>query len=222
MFNDVESFLSGTGGDDRMDVWSPSLLIGGMVAESNWFSKRIIKAAKANRNQARNKSEAFTGSKGKLSLHQLRKAEYGPMKHSPKLFKQGNYWDNFWYEDKLLRREIRQDAVKKGIARRLAKPRAQTLRDITKGSFSGTRTLLRTTRMLGAAIAVSQAFAWGAELFTPGVSKAAVKRDNEMFNEGALDSAQAYTQRQRALMAIHDSQMTVRNVIGQEAAYFHR
>ena len=33
---------------------------------------------------------------------------------------------------------------------------------------------------------------------------------------------QAYTQRQKALQAIHSSQMTTRSALGQEASYCHR
>lgn len=42
-------------------------------------------------------------------------------------------------------------------------------------------------------------------------------------NELMLDTRTAYTQRQRSLMAIHDSQLSVgRALIGQESQYLHR
>lgn len=57
----------------------------------------------------------------------------------------------------------------------------------------------------------------------PGVTSSARRSDEmAMGMGGPLDSQQAYTQRQRALMAIHDSQLGLRNVIGNEAGHFHR
>lgn len=51
------------------------------------------------------------------------------------------------------------------------------------------------------------------------VSMDQVFNDNELM----LDTRTAYTQRQRSLMAIHDSQLSVgRALIGQESQYLHR
>lgn len=58
---------------------------------------------------------------------------------------------------------------------------------------------------------------------TPGLSKSAEMNNAQTMGMAPpLDSSQAYTQRQRALMAIHDSQLGIRNVIGSEAGYLHR
>jgi len=67
-------------------------------------------------------------------------------------------------------------------------------------------------------------FAMMAEsLATPGLTKSAQQSEmRAMGGMGPMDSQQAYTQRQRALMAIHDSQLGLRNVIGNEAGHFHR
>lgn len=63
----------------------------------------------------------------------------------------------------------------------------------------------------------------GEALFTPGVNKVASQRDMQMFmDESPLDSSRASTARQRALMAIHNSQMNVNQVIGNEASYLLR
>lgn len=59
-------------------------------------------------------------------------------------------------------------------------------------------------------------------LVTPGLSASGSASNEQMMSGGPLDSSQAYTQRQRALMAIHDSQMGARNVFGSEAALLHR
>lgn len=55
----------------------------------------------------------------------------------------------------------------------------------------------------------------------PGVSRAAIESNNNLVAP-TLDTNIAYTQRQRALMAIHDSQLGIRNVISQEATSFHK
>ncbi len=60
-------------------------------------------------------------------------------------------------------------------------------------------------------------------MLTPNYSMtAAAKQSNADIGQGPLDSATAYTQRQRALMAIHDSQLGISSVIGNESQYFHR
>jgi hypothetical protein len=61
------------------------------------------------------------------------------------------------------------------------------------------------------------------EGFTPGISKVAAQRDEQaMGYSNPLDSPASYTMRQRAVMAIHDSMMSVRNVMGNEAQFMHR
>lgn len=60
-------------------------------------------------------------------------------------------------------------------------------------------------------------------LASPGLSTSAeMNNAKTMGMTPPLDSSQAYTQRQRALMAIHDSQLGIRNVIGSEAGFLHR
>jgi hypothetical protein len=63
------------------------------------------------------------------------------------------------------------------------------------------------------------------ELATPGVDREILDRDRQQIsnNEGMLDTRMAYTQRQRAIQAIHDSQLSIgRAMIGQEASHLHR
>lgn len=76
---------------------------------------------------------------------------------------------------------------------------------------------------LGWAFTASWLFDIGQELATPGISKSAEKSNMGMImNESPLDSGRAFTQRQRAMQAIYDSQMTVgRSMIGQEASFLH-
>lgn len=62
----------------------------------------------------------------------------------------------------------------------------------------------------------------GHAISSPGVSKIAAQNDQDAMMPTMLDSAGAFTQRQRAIAAIYDSQMTARNVIGNEARFMHR
>jgi len=68
-------------------------------------------------------------------------------------------------------------------------------------------------------------FSVASAMARPGVSREAQERDREMLSnsEGMLDTRMAFTQRQRAIQAIHDSQISVgRSMIGQESSYLHR
>jgi hypothetical protein len=61
-------------------------------------------------------------------------------------------------------------------------------------------------------------------LASPGVSREVIEKDrDQVFGNEMLDTRIAYTQRQRSIQAIHDSQMSVgRALIGSEASYIHR
>jgi len=59
----------------------------------------------------------------------------------------------------------------------------------------------------------------------PGISSRAMEKDRQalMGDEHFLDTSAAATQRQRAIQAIHDSQMSVgRAIIGAESRYLHK
>lgn len=91
-----------------------------------------------------------------------------------------------------------------------------------KKRYAGTSSLLKGLSWTLVATGVMMAVE-GAT--TPGtVSRQAMLSDQRAMGvgQGPMDSQQAYTQRQRALMAIHDSQLGIRNVIGNEAGHLHR
>jgi len=87
--------------------------------------------------------------------------------------------------------------------------------------YGGTKNLLRGVSW---SLLVSGGMMLAEGLTTPGtVSREAMMADQRALGPmGPMDSDQAYTQRQRALMAIHDSQLGIRNVIGNEAGHLHR
>lgn len=63
----------------------------------------------------------------------------------------------------------------------------------------------------------------GESLLSPGISKVAARQEQKMMsNETPFDSAGAYTQRQRALQAIHDSQSNIGRVLSNESRYLHK
>lgn len=98
--------------------------------------------------------------------------------------------------------------------------------DFRKSFKPGKNYAMGASRLLRGAswMLLASGFAMMAEsLAMPGLTKSAQQSDRmAMGGMGPLDSQQAYTQRQRALMAIHDSQLGLRNVIGNEAGHFHR
>ena len=109
---------------------------------------------------------------------------------------------------------LRRDIAKGPIGSRLKK-------DIAKETLSF-RAGKKFFGRLGTFMLASAAFEIGEAIFTPGISKVAQQKDLQAFaDESPLDSSRSYTMRQRALQAIHDSQMSVRNVLGNEASFMH-
>lgn len=62
----------------------------------------------------------------------------------------------------------------------------------------------------------------GASLVRPGITRIQQRDRAGLINEMYQDSAAAYTQRARAIQAIHQSQMSLRPVLGNEAQYLHQ
>jgi len=105
-------------------------------------------------------------------------------------------------------------------------PKAQKIYSADKAAIAKKYAGLKSTaRAVGWGYLALMGVEMGAAIFapSPGVSTSAMENDaRAMGYNASLDSSQAYTQRQRALMAIHDSQLGIRNVIGSEAPHLHR
>jgi len=57
----------------------------------------------------------------------------------------------------------------------------------------------------------------------PGINRSSLARDQHLMeDELMLDTRAAFTQRQRAIQAIHDSVSSARAILGEEARYLHR
>ncbi len=101
--------------------------------------------------------------------------------------------------------------------------RKQAIRSASKSVFKPYRAIGGFLKSASIAIGVTTLFSLGMDMFTPGVNKLAAAGNDKFINESlTIDSNAAFTQRQRALQAIFDSQSSLRNVIGNEAAYLHR
>lgn len=110
------------------------------------------------------------------------------------------------------------EAGAKNYGKRIASAYKKVANPI-KSRYSGLR---GGARAIGYAYAAMFAAETVESMVTPGLTSSALSDMSANIQEGPLDSSQAYTQRQRALQAIFDSQMGVRNVIGQEASFFHK
>jgi len=107
------------------------------------------------------------------------------------------------------------DAINKKYDPKITK----TEKAFTK-SLRGSRSLFRG---IGITMLLSAGFELTEALATPGISKVSAQREEQFMAGGtALDSQGSYTMRQRAVMAIHDSMMNVRQVMGNEAQFMHR
>lgn len=100
------------------------------------------------------------------------------------------------------------------------------LDQMTRRNYLNTKTnyknLVRGARGIALGYAALTAAQLMEGIITPGLSRSAEISNSNQVGPEMMDSSIAYTQRQRALMAIHDSQLTTRGVIGQEAGYFHK
>lgn len=110
----------------------------------------------------------------------------------------------------------RQSALLKSKAKSTFKSEKASIR----GKFANLNNIARSIGWGYLALGVAS---MAEAITTPGLSQSANRSNNQMFGDSTpMDSQGAYTQRQRALMAIHESQLGIRGVIGQEAGYLHK
>jgi hypothetical protein len=88
-----------------------------------------------------------------------------------------------------------------------------------KSKFARGRNIFRAA---GWATLISAGLDIAVEAATPGVSKVAAKREEQFMQTSQQMNQGSFTMRQRAVEAIHNSMMNVRNVIGNEAQFMHR
>lgn len=93
---------------------------------------------------------------------------------------------------------------------------------LTKNKYTGLRSLAKGVSWAALAITAADMVE---SFMTPGLDRKVIERDQEaVYGSGGtfLDSSQAYTQRKRALLAIHESQLGIRGILSQEASGFHK
>ena len=129
------------------------------------------------------------------------------------------------------RRRIRQEhkATMRSTASQQAKIKSRMLfpgrvRAAQAGSIRFGRQLFGFGLVAGALALADMGVELGSWMMEPGVAREALEADRRLFtDEAMLDTRAAWTQRQRAIQAISDSQLSLgRSIIGQEASYLHR
>lgn len=100
-------------------------------------------------------------------------------------------------------------------ARSIAKARASTV----ASTFDN---IARFSKVAGWTMLIANIADIGASLATPGISTIASRKDAVATGPRFDDSRLAAQQRDRAMSAIHDSQISMHGRIGMEAADFHR
>lgn len=197
MLQDPFAFLSSNSGDQRFESFQGlSSILLGFAAGSGLIEKHLLRPSAELR---------LRGEARKLPGGTLGRVRYPNIHSLEDLAEQIDY-GNLKAEDYVTRHE-----------------RRQTIRNASKSVFKPYKAIGGLLKSASIAIGVTTLFDLGMDMFTPGVNKLAAAGNDKFMNESlTIDSNAAFTQRQRALQAIFDSQSSLRNVIGNEAAYLHR
>lgn len=95
-----------------------------------------------------------------------------------------------------------------------------------KSSSSGIRNSFanskRTLKTLGWISTITDAFFIAESMFNPGPSMSAKAQASDLQAFNSLQGSGAMTQRQRSLQAIHDSQLSINPILGNESQFLHR
>lgn len=127
-------------------------------------------------------------------------------------------------ETRRIRSSFRGDVLDPRIAERAAERYPGAIKRARRATHGFGKSLAR----LGWMTAALSVFDMGLEFSTwmsePSVTRAAIDEDRKLFtNESMLDTRAAWTSRQRALQAVHDSQLSLgRSMIGREAEWLHK
>lgn len=228
----IESLLSPTGGynyDETVNSGITGLLIGFGLDRGlydSYLAKPALRSFQQNNKITQQIKEITTAGNFKRNQRysrELKKAMNIP--HKPSIINP----DLSHTEVKPTQAEIdRAEKARRIYEKRFSKPnkelkelgnRLKAQSENFKGKLGSVKSLIR-----GGIYAQLMSFGveMATEAFTPGISKIARKRETEFMQQGQQDSPGLYTMRQRAIMAIHNSMMTTRNVIGNEAQFMHR
>lgn len=117
-------------------------------------------------------------------------------------------------------RRIYERVKRQHIAERRAYHQTKKLRTNIRSNYN---TLRAGAKLIGWGLLGMTAASIVESMTSPGLTMEARQSDSRVMSaETYLDSPQSYTQRQRALMAIHESQLGIRGIISQEASGFHK
>lgn len=116
-------------------------------------------------------------------------------------------------------KKIAERIQQQHYARRNAIRSSRQLRSNIRSNYG---TLKSLSKGLGWGLLAMSAASIVEDIVSPGITREAMNIDQGITGPTYLDTPQAYTQRQRALMAIHESQLGIKGIIGQEASGFHK
>jgi hypothetical protein len=238
MIQDPYAFLSPTGGDERLSAFSSwgafgyTLTVGlGLVDKllldpaARWETNNKRQAAGSYKTKLKSKHKKRVSDVFDNRLTSLKKVEdaviYAEFNKYP-----AEEINNRW--DKLEKGRVGINRMRANISNRISQDK-QGIRSLRssrtalassiKGQYAGIGSFLRGT---SAIMGMSMLMEAGIDIFTPGVNKLAEKKEAKFMMESlTMDTGAAFTQRQRAMQAIYDSQSQVQHVIGNEAAYLH-
>lgn len=231
---DIERLLSPTGGYNYGDTINTGAAGLGMAFMSGpLFDSFVMKPASAavrgDASRSIQKLSSFTSSNLDINkeankarrVSRLEKVRAGRVAQFGEAAGRG-------YDPKL---EAAKNATgKRGTAKEIAEGNARARQAVGKATaaryqdwtskFSKGRAVFKAA---GWATLISLGVDLAVEASTPGVSKVAARQDEKfMMKQQRMDSPAAFTMRQRAVEAIHNSMMSTRNVMGNEAQFMHR
>lgn len=215
MIRDPEAFLNPEGrSDPRGDGIFPGLTGLAVWGGSSLIERTLLKGMYTKKNYL------------EVAAELKQSNQYGLMKTRAKVLRAHPYMKSFPSIPSHLD-YVRAKRVSTGIRKK-----ASTLKDVStarakiskmKDYNAFAKSSSKFFKGIASATAISFAFSLGEKLFTPSVNKLAADKDAAVFyDESIMDSGAAYTQRQRAIMAIMDNNIAINNVIGNEASHFHR
>lgn len=88
-----------------------------------------------------------------------------------------------------------------------------------RNSFANSK---RTLKTLGWISTITDAFFIAESMFNPGPSMSAKAQASDLQAFNSLQGSGAMTQRQRSLQAIHDSQLSINPILGNESQFLHK
>jgi hypothetical protein len=216
---DIERMLSPTGGYNYGETINSGVAgLGMMFMSGSLFDKFMMNPANAAAKYGMRAERRASGLFDKTDLDAHRKARVESVKNRLGARGKGaaRFDDQLQNQPRGTPEQIRQANQK--IRQDFTRNQNRVHRE-WKSKFARGRNIFRAA---GWATLISAGLDIAVEAATPGVSKVAAKREEQFMQTSQQMNQGSFTMRQRAVEAIHNSMMNVRNVIGNEAQFMHR